>query len=83
MIGIVGIVVSWIMRFCTFHFHETFCADRFPTTAGAINVGWVELGLVNTGEKEEGGYEKTDGTFDGAVIDNCFEGFAAGGHDSG
>lgn len=34
------------MWFCTFHFDKTFCADRFPATAGAINVRGVELDML-------------------------------------
>lgn len=80
LIWVVGIVIGWVMWFRTFHLDKTFCADRFPATSSAVYIRWIELLLGISGKER---YEKTDGTFDGAAIDNCFEGFAAGGHDSG
>ena len=46
MVWVIGVVVGWIMWFRAFHLDEAFRADRFPTTAGAIDVGWVELALA-------------------------------------
>ncbi len=78
MIWVVRIVVRWVVWFRTFHFNKTFRADRFPATSSAVYIRWIELPLGTSGK---GCYEKTDGTFDGAAIDNGFEGFAARGHD--
>jgi hypothetical protein len=33
------------VRFCTFHFDETFCADGFPTTSCAIYIWRIKLEL--------------------------------------
>lgn len=79
LIWVVGIVVRWVVWFRTFHFDKAFRADRFPATSSAVYIRWIELQSRTSGK---GWYEKTDRTFNSAPIDNCFEGFAAGGHDT-